>query len=63
MFDFPKHKLSRLLEIFGGNQTKAFRALDKAAQKAFKEGKLNLSSEGINKIIRVKLIKKLITDN
>ena len=41
-----------MLDKFGGNQEKAFRALDDVAQEAFRGGKLNLKN-GINTQTRV----------
>lgn len=52
IFGQEKHKLDKLLDRFGGDQEKAYRALDAAAQKAFKDGKLNLKN-GINTETRV----------
>lgn len=52
VFGQEKHKLGPLLDKFSGNQEKAFRALDDAAQQAFKGGKLNLKN-GINTQTRV----------
>jgi len=52
IFGQAKHKLEPLLAKFGGNQEKAFRALENAAQKALKSGKLNLKN-GINSQTRI----------
>ena len=54
IFGQEKHRLGPLLDKFGGNQEKAFRALDDAAQQAFKGGKLNLKN-GINTQTRVNI--------
>ncbi|WP_419633582.1 hypothetical protein, partial [Thiolapillus sp.] len=52
VFGQEKHRLGQLLDKFGGNQEKAYRALDDAAQQALMSGKLNIKN-GINTQTRV----------
>ncbi|MGE0102696.1 MAG: RHS repeat-associated core domain-containing protein [Blastocatellales bacterium] len=52
LFGQEKHNLGALLAKFDGSQEKAFRALEQAAQKALKEGRLNLKN-GVNTRSRI----------